>query len=159
MSAELFVMQRDLELKNAKALKKTIKTTSNKFVRTLLEGIMHDCLKHAAICDLLMDIVPGQVSTSSESGEALNLSEVLDEHIRAESEMISGLQALLEKMEDERSKSILNNLLSDEHRHHSTLTELSDLMNQQADSFEKYYDLFDKYMLSGADHGRKQRQF
>jgi rubrerythrin len=61
--------------------------------------------------------------------------------------MITQLEGMLEKVEDDRVKYILEMMLDDEKRHHNTLKELSSLLDRNETAFEEYMMLFQKYMI------------
>jgi rubrerythrin len=48
---------------------------------------------------------------------------------------------------DKRVKAMIQYILEDEKRHHSTLQALSNLMDQDNAAFEEYLELFQKYMV------------
>ena len=55
--------------------------------------------------------------------------------------MIDRLKSLLEGIEDNRIKSVLNYILLDERRHHSMLKRFFDLLIEEDLRYEKYFDL------------------
>lgn len=53
---EMLEEQRDLELEHVKRLQPSVEKASHRLVSALLETILHDSMKHAALCQALIDV-------------------------------------------------------------------------------------------------------
>jgi rubrerythrin len=113
--------QRRIELDHIKALNPTINAVSDRLAIALLESIIHDSKKHAALCKALIDIERGAVRREMDVGDVIDLSHVLEEHIEVEVKMIKYLESIMNTSQDDRTRVILGYMLSDERRHHSIL--------------------------------------
>jgi len=136
-----------------------MKAISDQLVSSLLESIVHDSLKHAAFCKVLIDIETGVIPPEIDVGDAIDMAQAIEEHVEVEAEMIKRLESMLTKTEDERTKGILNHMLSDERRHHNVLKRMANLFSQSETRFVEYLDLFEKYMYPGPNHGHKAPRF
>jgi len=156
---ELLEEQRKVETDHAKALRPTMKAVSNRLASVLLESILHDSRKHAAFCRVLIDIESKLVPPETDVGDAIDTLQAVEEHIQAEAEMMKRLETMLKMPLDNRTRSVLNQMLSDERRHHEALKEIAGLLRQGATRFDEYLDLFEKYTYPGPDHGHRAHLF
>ena len=147
---ELLEEQKALELAHVEKIKPTAEATGHRLVSALLETIIHDSMKHAALCQALIDVEAGAAPTTLDvdMATALELHQSIKQHARAEEDMIRRLEALLAQTLDERVRAILSHMLKDERRHHSTLQRLSNLVDRDTAAYDEYLDLFQKYMVS-----------
>ena len=113
--------QRRTEMEHIKALKPTINAVSDRLAIALLESIIQDSKKHAALCTALIDIERGAVRREMDVGDVIDLAQALEEHIDVEAKMIQALEAMVNTSPDDRTRVILGYMLSDERRHHSIL--------------------------------------
>ncbi|MCW4038474.1 MAG: hypothetical protein NWF13_07040 [Candidatus Bathyarchaeota archaeon] len=151
--------QRDLEEGHVAALRPTMKAISDQLVFTLLESIVHESLKHAAFCKALIDLETGVIPPKLDVGDAIDMAQAIEEHVEVEAAMIKRLEYMLTKTEDEKTKGILNYMLSDERRHHNTLTRMANLFSQHETRFGEYLDLFERYLYPRPTHGHKAPRF
>ncbi len=70
---ELLEKQRDLELEHVERLEPSIEKAGHRLVSALLETIIHDSRKHAALCQALIDVQAGAapVTLDVEMGAAV----------------------------------------------------------------------------------------
>ena len=146
---ELLKKQRKVELGHAKKLRPSIEKTDHRLVSALLESIIHDSMKHAALLQAMIDVEAGEVPVKldMDMGDAVSLHQDIKQHVRVEEEMIKWIEDMLEKVTDDRMKAILGYLLSDERRHHSSLKELSNILDKDSVTMDEYLGLFQKYMI------------
>jgi rubrerythrin len=141
--------QKKLELNHIKELKPSVAKAQNKLVAALLESIVLDSQKHAAICQALIDVKGGEISASMDidMGAAVGLHQDIKQHIRVEADMLTRVGVMAREAKDKRVKAMIQYILEDEKRHHSTLQALSNLIDQNSAVFEEYLELFQKYMI------------
>lgn len=146
---ELLKEQKALELGHVKRLQPTIDEVGHRLVAALLETIVHDSRKHAALCQALIDVEAGAAPATldTDMATAIDLHQSIKQHTRVEEDMIGRIEAILAEVEDDRVKEILDYILSDERRHHATLRQLSNLIDRDTTAFDEYLDLFQKYMI------------
>jgi len=93
-------------------------------VRELLGSIAYDSEKHAYMYKSILAYLEGQTTALNEQ-EFQELKDVIDKHIKIETEMIKSIEELLEKEKiDVKIGFILRYILQDEYRHHRLLKEL-----------------------------------
>jgi len=119
--------QKALEIKVANELNSTINKTSNEVVKLLLDVIRMDSLKHAHILQSLEDIIQGKIFSSVEKTE---VKEALKKHINEEQEMLNKMEELAKKVDEKQVKLILEGILSEEYRHHTSLKQLYDFLEK-----------------------------
>jgi rubrerythrin len=146
---ELLKEQRALELSHVEKLMPTMGRLGHRLVSALLETIVHDSRKHAALCQALIDVEAGEapLTLDTDMATALELHQSVKQHMRVEEDMIRRVEAMMERVEDDRVKAVLGYILSDERRHHSILQQLSNLVDRDTTAFDEYLDLFQKYMV------------
>lgn len=148
-AVELLKEQRRLELSHVEGLIPTMEAIQNRLASAVIESIIHDSRKHAALCGALADLEAGAVPVKMEMdvSTALRLAHSVRQHIRVEEEMIERLERLLSLIEDDRVAELLRYLLEDERRHHSMLTRLASLLDREETSMDEYLSLAQKYMF------------
>lgn len=146
---ELLREQKELELSHIEKLKPTLETTEHRLAHALLETIVHDSEKHAALCQALVEVEAGAapLTLDTDMATAVELHQKIRQHLRVEEDMIRRLEGMIGKVEDDRVRDILKYILQDEERHHSTLQRLSNLIDRDTTAYDEYLDLFQKYMI------------
>jgi len=93
---EFLEEQRTLELDHVEKIRPTAEAAGHRLVSALLETIVHDSLKHAALCQALIDVEAGVAPTTLDvdMATALKLNQSIKQHARAEEEMIRRLGEL-----------------------------------------------------------------
>ena len=146
---ELLRKQRELELGHVERLQPTMKAVGHRLVRALLETIVQDSKKHAALCQALIDVEAGAapMTLDTDMATAIELHQQIRQHVRVEEDMIERVRRIMEGVEDERVRDILQYILQDEERHHATLQRLSNLIDMDTTAYDEYLDLFQKFMV------------
>lgn len=146
---ELLKEQKELELDHIERLKPTLEAVEHRLVSALLETIVHDSRKHAALCQALVDVEAGAapVTLDTDMATAVELHQKIRQHMRVEEDMIRRLKNIIGQVEDERVRDILLYILQDEERHHSALQRLSNLIDRDVAAYDEYLGLFQKYMI------------
>ncbi|MEM2902582.1 MAG: ferritin family protein [Candidatus Bathyarchaeia archaeon] len=135
--------QRMMEEKTAEALNKLLKNVENKVVRLMIHGLILDSIKHADILQAVVDILKGRVFSEVEKFE---LDRGLETHIKNEEEMVEGFKEIANKVEDERVKGIISQIIREEERHHQELRELFSLFKSLGDlSEEDWWEYLNKW--------------
>lgn len=146
---DLLKEQKRLELGHVEAIGKTMKDIENPMVKVVLESIVHDSRKHAAIAQALIDVEAGEVPTKLDMdlGPATILNQSIKQHVRVEMNMIEMLGEIGDLVKDDRVKRFIDYLVEEEKRHHKLLKEFSLLLDRDRVSMDEYLDLFQKYMI------------
>jgi rubrerythrin len=146
---ELLRKQRMIELSHADRLAESMKQLEHPLIRALLEAILHDSRKHAAICQALIDVDAGSVPLrlDVDMRSAVSLHQDIRQHVAVEAEMIERLEEMVGQTRDDRVKAFLGYLLDEERRHHSMLSGISNLIDRDSVALDEYLGLFEKYMI------------
>jgi rubrerythrin len=147
---ELLEKQRDMELEHVKSLQPSVEKAGHRLVSALLETILHDSRKHAALCQALLDVEAGAapVTLDMDMGAAVGLHQDIRQHVQVEERMITRLENIREGVEEPRIREIVEHLLADERRHHSLLQRLSNIIDSDTAAYDEYLGLIQKYMVS-----------
>ena len=146
---ELLKEQKKIELSHVEHLGKSVEELKHPMVRIVLESIIHDSQKHAAIAQALIDVEAGAtpMKLDVDMGPAVSLHQNIKQHVRVEEDMIKTLGEITGLVKDDRVKSFLDYWVAEEKRHHKMLSELSNLIDRDSVSLDEYVDLFQKYMI------------
>jgi len=146
---ELLRKQRKIELSHADRLAESMEQLKHPLIRALLEAILYDSRKHAAICQALIDVDAGSVPLrlDVDMGPAVSLHQDIKQHVAVEAEMIKRLEEMISETRDDRVKAFLDYLLDEERRHHSMLSGMSNLIDRDSAAIDEYLSLFEKYMI------------
>jgi rubrerythrin len=141
--------QKTLELSHIKNLTPLAEKTSHPLAKVILQSVIQDSGKHAAICQALIDVNAGEtpLQLDLDMAKAIELHQSIKQHIRVESEMIQRLEAMIKEAEDDRVAELLRYMLEDERRHHSLLTGLSNLLDRDEAALDEYMELFQTFMI------------
>ncbi len=111
----------EIEDENSNSLRKELSTIKNLLVKELLGSIAYDSEKHAYMYKSILAYSEGRTTALNEQ-EFQKLKDIVDKHIKVETEMIESIEELLEKEKiDIKIGFILRYILQDEYRHHRLL--------------------------------------
>jgi rubrerythrin len=147
---ELLEEQKHFELSQVENVQHTIQATGHLLASALLETILYDSKKHAALCQALIDTKAGltPLTLDVDMATAIDLHQAIKQHKMAEEEMITRLELMIGQVDEPRIREILNHLLQDERRHHALLQRLSNLIDSDTTAYDEYLGLIQKYMVS-----------
>jgi len=145
MDEELIGMlkeQRAFEQNTADSLTASVNRTKNSIVRLFLNRLVLDSLKHADLLQALIDLNAGAIVADIDK---YRMKKELNKHLLNEKEMLSRVQKIIGKVEDERMRGLLQQIIGDEQRHHKILNELLRIIEtieniKDEDWWELYYD-------------------
>jgi len=145
MDKELIGMlkeQQALEQETAKSISPLVNATKNSVVRLFLNRLVLDSLKHADLLQALIDLNTGAIVADIDK---YRMKKELNNHVLNEKEMLSRAQAIISKVEDEKTRGLLRQIVEDEQRHHKILNELLRIIEtieniRDEDWWELYYD-------------------
>jgi len=145
MDEELIGMlkeHRAFEQNTADSLTASVNRTKNSVVRLFLNGLVLDSLKHADLLQALIDLNTGAIVADIDK---YRMKKELSAHVLKEKEMLSRAQAIVGKAEDKRTRSLLQQIVKDEQKHHKILNELLRIIEtieniRDEDWWELYYD-------------------
>lgn len=139
-----------MELEQVKRPQPSVKKAGHRLVSALLETILHDSRKHAALYQALIDLEAGAtpVTLDVDMGAAMGFHQDIRTHVQAEEMKITRLESIREGVEELRIWEIVDHLLADERRHHSLLQCLSNIIDSDTAAYDEYLGLIQKYMVS-----------
>jgi rubrerythrin len=120
---EIFKKQIELENEIVAAAEKSVSGIKNLLVKELILSIALDSKKHANMLSALLAI---QSTTQPFISEKISkeIQENLEKHIKLEQKAINTYKQLLEEVENEQEKLIIQALYHDELRHHALLKKI-----------------------------------
>jgi rubrerythrin len=104
-----------------------IKNINNDPVKAVLKGISLDSVKHAELYASAIVLL----TTTSQAMNQGNLDEqreLVEKHIKMESELIQKLEEMLPTIQNKKVAFLLNSILNDEKRHHELLKQVLDVI-------------------------------
>lgn len=110
-----------LERKTIASMDKQVRRTKNRIIRLLLHGIVLDSMKHIDMLETMIDLLTGSVVPEAERDE---LGKELKRHIEIEKDSLDRLEGVIKKTEDKGVRFLLQNIASDERRHHTVLDQI-----------------------------------
>ena len=125
--SRFFEKQVFLENEIVNSINKALVKVRNPAVKGVLKGISLDSVKHAemykAAIELLSSVPPAL--TQQEFDE---LTKFVKKHITEEEKAILSMEEVINHVEDEKVKLLLEAIFSDEQRHHKLLNEIMDIL-------------------------------
>jgi ribonucleotide reductase beta subunit family protein with ferritin-like domain len=139
--SRFFEKQTFVENEIVSSINKALVKIKNPAVRGVLKGISLDSVKHAemykAAIELLSSVPPAL--TQAEYDELLKF---VKKHIAEEERAILSMEEVMNQVEDEKVKLLLEAIFSDEQRHHKLLSEIMDiLVKRETISEEDWWDV------------------
>ncbi|MFX1563312.1 MAG: ferritin family protein [Promethearchaeota archaeon] len=128
----------------------SVKTTENRLVRRLIEGIAIDSNKHALILQAIIAHLESKTPFITEE-KRNELGKNIRHHIELEAQAIKTYSNLIPKSPDSGTKKLLEYILEDERRHHKLLKEIYTLIIEKETLTEQ--DLWDLTWKDVPFHG------
>ncbi len=136
---KLFKAQIELEKLIVNAAEKSVKNVDNAIVREMILGIAMDSRKHESLLNTLIGLHEKFALVDEKLSDQLKQN--LEEHIRLEKRAIDSYQKLMDNLEDEKEKLLIDFILNDEIRHHRFLKRLhKNLVEKLKFTDEDYWD-------------------
>ena len=117
-------------------------STKNSIVKLFIHRIILDTMKHSDIYQSLIAVNSGAIVADIDKER---MTKELTMHIREEVEMLNRAVEISKKMEDEKSRRLIEQVIEDERLHHKLLEELLEIVKKvegmhREDWLEFYYD-------------------
>ena len=119
--------QIDIENKIVNSLNSTLVEIRNPAVKGVLKGISLDSVKHAEMYGAAVKLLTS-VSPALTQEHLDRQRELVEEHIRLETELIERISKALPAIENEKVKLLLDAILGDEKRHHELLKKVLEIL-------------------------------
>jgi rubrerythrin len=137
--------QIELEREIIEISQSSVEKIKNVLVKELIRGITMDSEKHALLLKALHGLLTGPTPLIDDE-HFQEIRATIDKHIELEAKAIETYKELLEEQDDERVKTVVNEIYKDELRHHSFLKRLQkSLIEEETLSGEELEDWLYKY--------------
>jgi rubrerythrin len=123
-------------------LSKTIINIQNNVVRLLLQTMVIDSHKHSSMLRVILGILKNPVV---ENKEVADVVDALRKHRDEEKDMMGSYERIIETVEDRRIKFLLENIITDEKRHHNIMERLVELVKSSEKSDDEWWDFLYRY--------------
>jgi len=133
------------EQEATKLLHESIKKTNNPVIRLLLYQMALDSAKHERMLQAVLSFLdsPSSMPSCKESGE---FNKIIEKHIEVEREMLQNFEKIVDMAEDKRVRFILEDIISDEKRHHAVIKRVHQLVCEgEKVKDEKWWDFLYRY--------------
>jgi uncharacterized membrane-anchored protein YjiN (DUF445 family) len=139
--SRFFEKQVSVEDEIVSSINKALVKIKNPAVKGVLKGISLDSVKHAemykAAIELLSSVPPAL--TQAEFDE---LFKFVKKHVAEEERAMLSMEEVMNQVEDEKVKLLLDAIFSDEQRHHKLLSEIMDiLVKRETITEEDWWDV------------------
>ena len=133
------------EKEAARLLHDSARETNNRVIRLLLYQLALDSIKHENMLRAILQLLesPSKEGFKSEGEE---FRKVVEKHVEIEREMLEGFERFVDKTEDNRIRFLLQDMISDEKRHHAIMKRMHELVcESERVQDEKWWDFLFRY--------------
>ena len=138
------------EKKAAKLLYDSAEKTNNRVIQLMLYQLALDSAKHEHMLRAISQLLefPSKEQFKSENRE---FRRVIEKHVEIERKMLEDFEKLVDKTEDKRVRFILQDIISDEKKHHAIIKRVHELVcESERVKDAKWWDFLFRYSrLSG----------
>jgi len=125
-----------------KHISETISKVQNNAVKLLMQIMLTDSLKHGQMLKIILNIMKTPIMEGREVAEVLDS---LKKHVEEEMAMTKDFESLIDKIKDRRIKFLLENIVTDEKRHHSVMERIVKLIGDSETSDDEWWDFLYRY--------------
>ena len=138
------------ERKAVELLDESMKKTKNPVIRLLFNQLALDSAKHEKMLTTILHLLESP-SKEQFGCEGEEFRKVIEKHVEIEKEMLEGFEEIVDKTEDKRIRLILQDIISDEKKHHMIMKRIHELVCKSEEVQDsKWWDFLFRYSrLSG----------
>lgn len=115
------------EKKAVKLLRGSMKKTNNTVIQLMLYQLALDSTKHEHMLRAISRLLkPSSKEQFQCEGEEFR--KVIEKHVQVERKMLEDFERIVDKTEDDRIRFILQNIISDEKKHHAIMKRVHELI-------------------------------
>jgi len=138
---KFFEKQVFLENEIVSSINKALAKIRNPAVRGVLKGISLDSVKHAEMYKAAIELL-STVPPALSQKEFDELLKFVKKHIADEEKAIIGMEEVMNQVEDEKIKLLLDAIFADEQRHHKLLNVVMEmLVKRETITDEDWWDI------------------
>jgi rubrerythrin len=128
----------------------SMEKTDNTVIRLLLHQLALDSSKHGHMLKTILQLLESP-SNEQFKHEGKEFHKVIEKHVEIEREMLESFENIVDKTEDKRIRFILQEIISDEKKHHAIIKRVHKLIcESERVKDEKWWDFLFRYSrLSG----------
>ena len=133
------------EKEAARLLHDSVRKTNNQVIRLLLYQLALDSIKHENMLRTILQLLESSSKEGFKS-EGEEFRKVIEKHVEIEREMLEGFERFVDKTEDNRIRFLLQDMISDEKRHHAIMKRVYELVcESERVQDEKWWDFLFRY--------------
>jgi len=133
------------EREAVKLLNNSMKKTSNTVIRLLLYQLALDSTKHEYMLRAILELFEASSKEQFEC-EGEEFRKAIEEHVEVERKMLESFESIVDKTDDKRVRFILQDIISDEKRHHAIMKRVHELVcESEKVKDEKWWDFLFRY--------------
>jgi rubrerythrin len=133
------------ERQAVRLLHDSMEKTKNTVIQLLLDQLALDSVKHEHMLRAVLKLLETP-STEQFKCEGEQFRKAIEKHVEVEREMLEGFEKIVDKTEDKRVKFILQDIISDEKKHHAIMKRVHDLVCEgERVKDEKWWDFLFRY--------------
>ena len=133
------------EKKAVRLLQSSMKKTDNAVIQLMLSKLALDSTKHEKMLRAILQLLESSPGEQFRY-EGEEFRSVIEEHIEIERKMLEDFERIVDKTEDNRIKFILQDIISDEKRHHAIMKRVHELMCEgEKVQDQKWWDFLFRY--------------
>jgi len=117
----------------------------NMVIRLLLDQLALDSVKHERMLEVILRLLEHPAKEQFE-GEGEELRGILERHVEIEREMLEALERTVDETGDGRIRFLLQDMISDERRHHALMRRAHELVSDgERARDERWWDFLFRY--------------
>jgi rubrerythrin len=125
-----------IENYQASNISNSVKGIKNEVVSKMLKGIAYDSKKHADFYYVILNQLENK-NPSITVEDYKNLKEIIEKHIEIELQMMEEVKKLLQNKKNSKVKYLLNEIYTDEHKHHILMENILESVIKKETFFEE----------------------
>ena len=133
------------EKKAVELLNDSMNKTSNTVIQLLLNQFALDSIKHEKMLRAILQLLdfPSKEQFKREGEE---FRKVIEKHVEVECKMLEDFEKIVDKTEDNRIRFILQDMISDEKKHHAIMKRVHELVCESEKVQDvKWWDFLFRY--------------
>ncbi len=133
------------ESEAVKLLQGSMGKTNNTVIRLLLNQLALDSTKHEHLLRAVLKLLETP-SKEQFKWEGEEFRKAIEKHVEVEREMLESFEKIVDKTKDERIRFIIQDIISDEKKHHAIMKRVHELVCEgEKVKDEKWWDFLFRY--------------